>query len=566
MKKLVFVIALACLLAAVEARAQALTIVSTDPPQGAVSVPLSKKVVFKLNKGLPPFGTQFADKFLWSPEDSTQLSTFGHDCESTGPCAPPPLVLIFFTLDHTPNTDFSFIAYGVVADDGSRMERPFVLNYTTAPTHGTRRISGTVAFGARGVITRTAQRLQMEAALRRTFTRVQPRREGTAQSPSLRPGLSPAETPATTLRLAASSQDDDLNRTVVLLMDAYTLEATEWTVRAAAVPDETGTFTFNGVRDGTYWPVAINFATEDGETIGSYGFYDADGDFEPDSLSVNGDQTDIDLDLFGLRPFTAQENLALATLRAEAEAPGQRLIKIQAVGDFLSTAVFADGTAMNWRYTFYDPSQNQVTVVDVAPINLSVTTRTPFPAETTQAALPPGLIGSNTALQIAEQNGGQAFRNQYGADVPVFMQAGDLDLAFRPLPPRLFWQVNYISGFTDPREELIVFIDLETGAVLDGVFVGTEEEAERPGTSRLFQNAPNPFTDVTTLRFDMAGPGLASLRVYNAIGQEVAVLVDGYRAAGPQAVAWNAAGLPAGVYFYRLDVAGATQTRAMIRH
>jgi hypothetical protein len=43
-----------------------------------------------------------------------------------------------------------------------------------------------------------------------------------------------------------------------------------------------------------------------------------------------------------------------------------------------------------------------------------------------------------------------------------------------------------------------------------------------------------------------------SLKIYNAKGQEVAVVLDEEMAAGEHTVRWDASGLPAGIYFYRL--------------
>ncbi|MBI2619069.1 MAG: T9SS type A sorting domain-containing protein [Ignavibacteriales bacterium] len=73
-----------------------------------------------------------------------------------------------------------------------------------------------------------------------------------------------------------------------------------------------------------------------------------------------------------------------------------------------------------------------------------------------------------------------------------------------------------------------------------------------PTEMRLYQNMPNPFNPTTTIRFDLPEPGNVSLRVYNALGQEIKVLTDDYRDAGTHSVRFDAQGLASGVYFYRL--------------
>jgi len=75
-----------------------------------------------------------------------------------------------------------------------------------------------------------------------------------------------------------------------------------------------------------------------------------------------------------------------------------------------------------------------------------------------------------------------------------------------------------------------------------------------PAELTLQQNYPNPFNPATNIRFSLAQPGHAVLKVYNVLGVEVASLVNGQKDAGTFSVNWNAAGLPSGMYLYRLSV------------
>jgi hypothetical protein len=65
----------------------------------------------------------------------------------------------------------------------------------------------------------------------------------------------------------------------------------------------------------------------------------------------------------------------------------------------------------------------------------------------------------------------------------------------------------------------------------------------------------NPFSNFTTIEYEVEHSVTVNLSIYNHLGQQVAVLVDGEQAAGRQMVQWNAEGLPAGIYFYRLSIA-----------
>jgi hypothetical protein len=53
------------------------------------------------------------------------------------------------------------------------------------------------------------------------------------------------------------------------------------------------------------------------------------------------------------------------------------------------------------------------------------------------------------------------------------------------------------------------------------------------------------------------------LKIYNTLGQEVAILVDENLPAGRHAVAFDATGLPSGLYFYRLSVNSFSQVKKM---
>ncbi len=72
----------------------------------------------------------------------------------------------------------------------------------------------------------------------------------------------------------------------------------------------------------------------------------------------------------------------------------------------------------------------------------------------------------------------------------------------------------------------------------------------------LGQNYPNPFNPSTKISFSLAVDSKVSLKVFDVLGQEVAVLLNGQLSAGSQEVNFNAGSLNSGVYFYRIDADG----------
>jgi len=88
-----------------------------------------------------------------------------------------------------------------------------------------------------------------------------------------------------------------------------------------------------------------------------------------------------------------------------------------------------------------------------------------------------------------------------------------------------------------------------------GYGFGTEEPAV--GSSQFaVRSYPNPTRGIFDFRFTVYDLGSVILRIFNAQGQEVAVVLDEKLPAGEHTVRWDAERMPAGIYFYRLAVGG----------
>jgi hypothetical protein len=102
------------------------------------------------------------------------------------------------------------------------------------------------------------------------------------------------------------------------------------------------------------------------------------------------------------------------------------------------------------------------------------------------------------------------------------------------------------------------------GDAVEGETDRVDLPALRPTALGLDQNYPDPFNPTTTIRYSLPVDGHVCLKVYNTVGQEVAVLVDGLVSAGVHQATWNAANVPSGVYMYRLSTEGSAETRRML--
>ncbi|MGE5313098.1 MAG: M14 family zinc carboxypeptidase [Acidobacteriota bacterium] len=91
--------------------------------------------------------------------------------------------------------------------------------------------------------------------------------------------------------------------------------------------------------------------------------------------------------------------------------------------------------------------------------------------------------------------------------------------------------------------------------VLPGQVASVAEDGMAPEGFALAQNYPNPFNPSTTIRYALPVACRVTLRVFNTLGSQVAVIADGMREAGVHDVVWNAPGA-SGVYYYRIEAVG----------
>lgn len=85
-----------------------------------------------------------------------------------------------------------------------------------------------------------------------------------------------------------------------------------------------------------------------------------------------------------------------------------------------------------------------------------------------------------------------------------------------------------------------------------------------PRVYNMKQNYPNPFNPTTKIKYSIPKDGLVTLKVYNAIGEEVATLVNEVKKAGDYILSFDASSLPSSIYFYRLQAGSFIKTMKMV--
>ncbi len=115
---------------------------------------------------------------------------------------------------------------------------------------------------------------------------------------------------------------------------------------------------------------------------------------------------------------------------------------------------------------------------------------------------------------------------------------------------------------------IVVAIDVDgtTASYTVPVQLTTAVEGEEniPREFSLSQNYPNPFNPTTSIKYTVVSSVYVTLTVYDVLGREVAVLVDGEKLPGTYEVEFNASNLPSGVYLYRLQTGNFVETKRML--
>jgi hypothetical protein len=91
-----------------------------------------------------------------------------------------------------------------------------------------------------------------------------------------------------------------------------------------------------------------------------------------------------------------------------------------------------------------------------------------------------------------------------------------------------------------------------------------DDESVLPKEFTLYQNYPNPFNPTTTISFQLPITSQVTLKIYDVLGNEVAILVNENKPAGSYEVMFDATRLSSGMYFYRIDIKNFSQVRKMI--
>lgn len=121
---------------------------------------------------------------------------------------------------------------------------------------------------------------------------------------------------------------------------------------------------------------------------------------------------------------------------------------------------------------------------------------------------------------------------------------------------------NSDRGYAIPDEDIEIGFQWGTCQAIESG-TNTDPETYSPNGFELAQNFPNPFNPVTQISYQIPDASMVSLVVYDMTGRKIKELVNTSQAAGNYQVTFDATDLSSGIYLYKLNAGGFTQTKKL---
>lgn len=123
---------------------------------------------------------------------------------------------------------------------------------------------------------------------------------------------------------------------------------------------------------------------------------------------------------------------------------------------------------------------------------------------------------------------------------------------------------TYIYSFTEANGKIYAGTNNKGTFYLSDGIVGLSNSNETVKDFSLKQNYPNPFNPETKINYELPITNYVTIKVYDAIGNEIQTLVNKKQNAGSYSVSFDASALPSGVYYYKLVTEKFSETKKMI--
>jgi hypothetical protein len=169
---------------------------------------------------------------------------------------------------------------------------------------------------------------------------------------------------------------------------------------------------------------------------------------------------------------------------------------------------------------------------------------------------PPGIGNGSLLSNVAPGTRIGRLRLTNTVDWAV-IQPNNFDMAAQTTYPTSI--SAYVSGLNTNITSGSTFIKNLTSPLLL-----IKPEIYLPENYELSQNYPNPFNPATIISYSLPSSSNVRITVYNTLGQTVKVLVNEFKNTGNYSINFNAAELPSGTYFYKLEAGEFTRFKKMM--
>ncbi|MEE9167621.1 MAG: T9SS type A sorting domain-containing protein [Candidatus Neomarinimicrobiota bacterium] len=242
-----------------------------------------------------------------------------------------------------------------------------------------------------------------------------------------------------------------------------------------------------------------------------------------------------DINSFSRWTAGSETLLELPNLKVFSYSSPQVALVGEAIGDLIELHIQNDGVADadSFNVGFYISDDGAITTDDVL---------------LTGGRVFVNLVASGETVEVSLYS---------GASVPEDLDPGNYFLG------SLVDELNVVdeSDEEDNFVSLPITIDIATAVDSD--------RNEIPEHFHLGRNYPNPFNPVTAFRYDLPEGSEVTLTIYDILGRQVRILIQGMEEPGYKSVVWDGTDdfgdpVSAGVYLYRIQAGDFTQTRKMI--
>jgi aminopeptidase N len=241
--------------------------------------------------------------------------------------------------------------------------------------------------------------------------------------------------------------------------------------------------------------------------------------------------------------YTIGDSLFFASLKAYATDTVNFKMKNATTDDFTAKISSVAGQDLTWfidqwvKEPNHPTYQNTYNIANLGGNNYSVN----FVAKQTQT----NTVFHKMPIQIK-------FSFSTGADTTVRVMNDVNNQMYS-----FFFNRQPTTVVFDPNNDIV----LKTASLTVGINSASNIIPEK---FAVYQNYPNPFNPTTNIKFDIPKNSFVSLKVFDVLGKEVAVLINEVRNAGSYSVDWNASVYTSGVYFYKLESKDFIETKRML--